>query len=146
MSEPFWETTPLHQMSRDQWESLCDGCAKCCLVQLEDEETQQLVLTDLACNLLDTKTCRCTDYKNRSKRVPTCMTLTVENLEAVLEFAPNTCAYRLIHEGSPLPDWHPLVCGKQITVHQSGNSVRDKVIHERLVSELEYEDHVIEWS
>jgi uncharacterized protein len=122
---PFWKTTPLEAMSPEQWESLCDGCGQCCLVKLEDEDTGTIHTTDVHCRLFDGKTCRCKDYPNRKKAVPDCVTLTPKDV-AELPWLPNTCAYRLIHEGKDLYPWHPLVSGDTETVHTSGASVRGK--------------------
>ena len=92
---PFWKTKTLTDMSRDEWESLCDGCGRCCLNKLEDEDTGKFLYTRAACKLLDVKTCRCTDYPNRAARVPDCVTLTPENV-GELGWLPQTCAYRLL--------------------------------------------------
>ena len=103
---PFWRTTPLHKMTPEQWESLCDGCAKCCLVKLIDSETEALSFTNVACHLLDTQSCRCQDYQNRQIRVPDCVRLTPDTLDS-LDWMPSTCAYRLVRDGQDLPQWHP---------------------------------------
>ncbi len=143
--KPFWETKTLQEMTHQEWESLCDGCAKCCLVQLEDEDTQQLVFTDVACNLLNDQTCRCTDYANRSSRVPECMTLTPDNVHTAAEFAPPSCAYRLLAVGAPLPDWHPLRQGDENATLVSGNSVAKRVRFLRDVDPEALEDFVVDW-
>lgn len=143
--EPFWVTTSLLDMDREQWESICDGCAKCCLQQLEDEDTNQLVFTDVACDLLDSNSCRCSDYQQRSVRVPECMTLTPDNVRECAAFAPPSCAYRLLVEGQPLPTWHHLVSGRKESVHESGNSVANRV---RKLSDIDLEDledYVVDW-
>ena len=132
-------------MNRDEWESLCDGCGKCCLTQLEDEASGVLVFTDVACDLLDSNTCRCTDYENRSERVPTCMTMDMSNIEACAEFAPPSCAYRLLFESKPLPDWHHLISGDRNAVHQAGKSVKNRVRKLNSVSPSELENYVVEW-
>ncbi|MCC7483107.1 MAG: YcgN family cysteine cluster protein, partial [Hyphomicrobiales bacterium] len=119
---PFWKTKTLTDMSRDEWESLCDGCGRCCLNKLEDEDTGKFLYTRAACKLLDVKTCRCTDYPNRAARVPDCVTLTPENV-GELGWLPQTCAYRLLDEGQSLPGWHPLVSGRPETVTEAGISV-----------------------
>ena len=144
-SSNFWETKALQEMSRDEWESLCDGCAKCCLTQLQDVDTEQLVFTDVACNLLNDSNCRCSDYKNRSVRVPSCLTMDQDNVEQVAEFAPPTCAYRLLVEAKPLPEWHHLVCGDKNAVHESGNSVRNRVRFERDIDEQDIQEYVVDW-
>ena len=139
---PFWETTPLAQMSREQWESLCDGCGRCCLHKLREDETDEVLFTDVACRLLDTKTCLCTDYAHRQRRVQDCISLTPEML-ADIDWLPPTCGYILVRDGEPLPWWHPLVSGTHETVHEAGISVSDRVISEREAGMLE--DHVIDW-
>jgi hypothetical protein len=142
---PFWETKSLSEMSSEEWESICDGCAKCCLTQLQDEVTEQLVFTDVACNLLDANTCRCTDYENRSKRVPTCVTMNAGNVSEAAEFAPPSCAYRLLLEGKPLPEWHHLRSGDRNEIHAAGLSVQRKVRFARDVGQDCIEDYVVEW-
>ena len=104
----FWEK-PLASLTRDQWEALCDGCGKCCLNKLEDEDTGAVALTRVACRLLDDATCRCAHYESRKKFVPDCIQLTAETIEQHMYWLPATCAYRLRHEGQPLPEWHPLL-------------------------------------
>ena len=143
--DKFWETKSLAEMTHDEWESLCDGCAKCCLTQLQDEDTERLVFTDIACNLLNDSSCRCTDYVNRSERVPTCLTINADNVEKVAEFAPPTCAYRLLVESKPLPKWHHLVCGDENAVHESGNSVRHRVRFERDVIDQDIHEYIVYW-
>ncbi len=145
MSKHFWQHKTLHEMTHQEWESICDGCAKCCLHQLEDEETHQLVFTNVACDLLNDDTCMCKDYPNRKQRVPSCMTLTPSNIEQCAEFAPPSCAYVLLHQGKPLPDWHHLVTNDKQSIHAADASVKGKVRHERDVDEDEYENYVVEW-
>lgn len=132
-------------MTHQQWESICDGCAKCCLQQLQDEQTEKLVFTDVACDLLDGKSCRCSDYANRSDRVPTCMTMTKKNVMQCVEFAPPSCAYRLLAEGKDIPDWHHLNSGQLESVHSSGNSVRGRVRFAREVDFEHLEEYVVDW-
>jgi uncharacterized cysteine cluster protein YcgN (CxxCxxCC family) len=122
---PFWKTKTLRQMSDAEWESLCDGCGKCCLVKLEDEETNELFITRLHCKLFDTKTCQCSNYPERKKHVPICVKLTPEIVETV-DWLPQTCAYRLVHEGKDLRDWHHLISGDRETIHREGWSCRNK--------------------
>lgn len=131
-------------MSPAEWESLCDGCAKCCLHKLEDEETGDVFITDVACQLLDVKGCRCRDYENRFAKVPDCLKLTPENLSQQ-DWLPETCAYRLLYEGKPLPSWHPLVSGNDQSVHLSGMSVRGRVVTEQSVQPDDMEDHIVHW-
>lgn len=142
---PFWERKALSDMSTEEWESICDGCAKCCLVQLEDETQQRLVFTDVACDLLDDNTCRCADYANRSTRVPGCISMNADNIESVAAFAPPSCAYRLLLEGKSLPDWHHLVSGRASSVHEGGHSVRHRVRFQRDINEHHLEDYVVDW-
>lgn len=143
--QPFWEAKSLFEMSPEEWESICDGCAKCCLTQLQDEQTDQLVFTDIACDLLDQGACRCTDYSNRSVRVPSCIKMNAENVQQAVEFAPPSCAYRLLIEGRALPEWHYLVSGSRSTVHDHGYSVRHRVRFRREVAEEDFEDHIVDW-
>lgn len=124
--EPFWRVKRLDEMTHAEWESLCDGCARCCLVKLEEEDDGTIHYTDLGCRLLDAGTCRCTDYKRRSARVPDCVTLTPEEVGS-LGWLPPTCAYRLVADGRDLPWWHPLVSGDPETVHEAGISVKGRV-------------------
>lgn len=129
---PFWESLTLEEMDQQQWESLCDGCGRCCAVKLQDNETGTVHYTSAACRLLDTETCRCTDYTNRKRRVADCLVL---DPQAALEFdwLPHTCAYRRIAEGRGLAWWHPLVSGDAETVHAAGISVRGQLISEQYV-------------
>ncbi|GGB96765.1 UPF0260 protein [Novosphingobium endophyticum] len=137
---PFWEW-PLDKLDRGQWEALCDGCGQCCLHKVEDADTGEIFHTNVACKLLDLKTARCTDYANRRKFVPDCLTLTLRNA-ASLDWLPPSCAYRLRAEGQPLPEWHYLVCGDREAVHRAGMSVAGKVISETVAGPL---DHHIVW-
>jgi hypothetical protein len=140
--KPFWETTALVDMNAEQWESLCDGCAKCCMQKLEDVETREIVYTNVVCHLLDRESCQCTDYAQRSHRVPTCVTLSMKDLQDPY-WLPSTCAYRLLAEGKPLPSWHPLVSGSADSVLLAGHSVHGKVICESEADDLEH--HLIDW-
>ena len=139
---PFWKTKTLAQMSRAEWESLCDGCGRCCLHKLRDEDTEELVWTSVACRLLDTHSCLCRDYPNRRAQVPDCVKLTPKKLAAI-DWLPPSCGYRLVQEGRDLEWWHPLVSGDPETVHRSGASVRDRVISERAARDLE--EHAADW-
>ena len=120
--QPFWRTKRLHEMTDAEWESLCDGCGRCCLVKFEDEDTAEIHYTDVRCKLLDADTCRCSDYPNRARKVPDCVRLTPEQVPS-LDWLPPTCAYRLLDEGRDLPWWHPLVSGDPATVVAAGISV-----------------------
>ncbi|MGI8840082.1 MAG: YcgN family cysteine cluster protein [Caulobacteraceae bacterium] len=128
-TRPFWETKSLAQMSAREWESLCDGCGLCCLVRFEDEDGGEIVPTRVACRLFDDSQCRCTDYGDRRRRVPDCIRLTPGNI-ADLPWMPGSCAYRRLHEGKPLPAWHPLITGDPESVHAAGVSVRGQTISE----------------
>ena len=139
---PFWRRKTLSEMSRPEWESLCDGCARCCLLKLEDIDTGEIAYTDIACKLLDSGACRCSDYKNRQQSVPDCVVLKPANI-ADLGWMPSSCAYRLIAEGKDLAWWHPLVSGDPSTVHDSGISVRGKVVPEQRGEDPE--DHIVTW-
>jgi len=139
---PFWKTKTLAEMSRPEWESLCDGCGRCCTVKFIDEDTGAIEFTDVACRLLDAKTCRCSNYAKRKTLVPDCIKLNAR-MAGELSWLPRSCAYRLIDEGKDLRWWHPLVSGSAETVHQAGVSVRGKVIPETEVEDAEA--RVIDW-
>ena len=141
--KPFWQTVKLADMTAAQWEALCDGCAKCCLVKLQDEDSGEIVFTDIVCNLLDQQTCRCAHYQERTKLVPDCVKLTKDNLDKI-DFMPPSCAYRLLHEGKDLPQWHPLVSGRADSVVEAGMSVKGRVIAE-MAFDGDSEDRVVDW-
>jgi uncharacterized cysteine cluster protein YcgN (CxxCxxCC family) len=138
--KPFWEK-PLFELDRGQWEALCDGCGRCCLHKLEDEDSGTLYPTNVACKLLDRRTGHCRDYKNRKKIVDDCVKLDRRKLGA-LEWLPDSCAYRLRAQGKPLPDWHYLVSGSRETVHEAGQSTRGWTVSEEDAGELEF--HIVE--
>lgn len=140
VSPIFWEDLPLEALDRGQWEALCDGCGKCCIHKLEDEETGELYATNVACRMLDRRSGFCRDYDNRHSHVPDCVTLTPEGAQNI-EWLPSTCAYVLRAEGKPLPEWHYLVCGDREEIHRAGQSVRGWTVSEDDVEELE--DHVL---
>ncbi|NJM31336.1 MAG: YcgN family cysteine cluster protein, partial [Rhizobiales bacterium] len=127
--DPYWKTKTLGEMTREEWESLCDGCGRCCLNKLEDDDTGRFHYTRAACKLLDLGTCRCSDYPNRAKRVSDCVTLTPGNVGS-LGWLPKTCAYRLLDEGKNLAWWHPLISGDPETVKQAGISIVDEAYSE----------------
>ncbi|MEQ5808398.1 YcgN family cysteine cluster protein [Alteromonas sp. NFXS44] len=155
---PFWETKTLDEMTVAEWESLCDGCAKCCLHKfIEDDDAEEAAPTDtlnqgeeihytnIACSLLNTKTCGCTRYAERTKLVPDCVKLTKENLKDIF-FMPPSCSYRRLHEGRGLPSWHPLLNkGKKAKMHQVGMSVRGKTVFETDVDLDAFEDYIASW-
>jgi uncharacterized cysteine cluster protein YcgN (CxxCxxCC family) len=140
-SSPFWKTKTLPEMTREEWESLCDGCGRCCLNKLEDEDTGRFLYTRAACKLLDLESCRCTDYANRHARVPDCVALTPENVGS-LGWLPATCAYRLLEEGKNLQWWHPLVSGRTETVTEAGIAVAGEAYSEEGITVDELVDHL----
>lgn len=140
----FWETKPLDQLSVIEWEQLCDGCARCCLHKLEDEESGELYITSIVCRYLDLDQCRCSVYAERTTKVPTCVQLTPDNLTA-LPWMPKSCSYRMLVEGEGLPSWHPLICGDPEQIHDAGVSVRSFAISEAELDDLdELEAFIIE--
>ncbi|MEO0912837.1 MAG: YcgN family cysteine cluster protein, partial [Pseudomonadota bacterium] len=126
------------------WEALCDGCGKCCLLKLEDEETAEVEYTNIACKLLDTETCRCTDYPNRKAKVPDCVVISPEKIAEIAYWMPRTCAYRLLAEGKPLQPWHPLVSGDPESVHTVGISLAGRMVLEDHVHADDLEDYIVE--
>ncbi len=142
--KPFWEEKSLQELSESEWESLCDGCARCCMIKIEDADTGEVHHTGLVCELLDLQTCRCTRYSQRHRLVKDCIELSAD-LAASLRWLPCSCAYRRVAEGRGLADWHPLVSGNQHSVHDAGISVRHKVIPANLVHEDEHQDHIVRW-
>ncbi|MDB4985129.1 MAG: hypothetical protein JWN04_307 [Myxococcaceae bacterium] len=141
MTARFWESKPLTQLSEAEWESLCDGCGKCCLHKLEDEDTGRVHLTMVACKLLDLESCRCRHYQERRRFVPACVRVRPETIASLM--LPASCAYRVLAEGGALASWHPLVSGRAESVHESGVSVRGRAISEREVAEADFEDYVV---
>ncbi|MAF48905.1 MAG: YcgN family cysteine cluster protein [Rhodospirillales bacterium] len=139
---PFWKTKKLDEMSLEEWDSLCDGCARCCLHKLEDQDSGDLSYTDVACRLLDLPTCLCANYAERTLLVPDCVELLPTNLSA-LKWLPPTCAYKLLNQGKELYWWHPLVSGDPESVHLAGVSVRGRAKSERGAGDLE--NHIVHW-
>ncbi len=140
----YWEKVPMAKMNKAEWEALCDGCGKCCLNKLEDEDTGEVALTRVACRLLDDATCLCSQYPIRHQFVPECIVLTPKTIQDNLYWLPQTCAYRLVTEGQPLFDWHPLISGNPETVHLSGVSMQYRTVSEFDVADDDWEDHIIE--
>lgn len=139
----FWQAKTLQELSEQEWESLCDGCGQCCLQKLEDEDTGQIAVTNVVCELLDLSTCRCARYERRIQEVPECIDLKRYG-EAAFRWLPVTCAYRLLAEGKDLPTWHPLLSGSAKSVHEAGQSIRSYAIPGPVADEL-LEDHIIDW-
>ena len=134
MTDQFWKVKSLDEMNPDEWESLCDGCALCCMHKIEDEGSSEVIYTNVACKLLDLDTCRCSDYKHRTSLVPDCLQLNADS-HAAFEWLPDSCAYRRLAKGEDLPRWHPLVSGRADAVHQEGISMLGES-----VSESDFED------
>lgn len=143
-NEPFWEKKTFKEMTHEEWESLCDGCAKCCLHKIEDIDSGMVYTTDVACRLLDLKSCRCKDYRHRKELVSDCLQLTPEVLKEIT-WLPRTCAYRRLAEGRGLAWWHLLVSGDPDTVIRAGISVCGKVVPEEMVKMADIEDRVVDW-
>ncbi len=139
----FWELA-LEQLNRREWEALCDGCGKCCLNKLEDEESGEICFTRVACRLLDNETCQCAQYDIRFQFVPECIVLSPKNIEETAYFMPQSCAYRLRAQGRPLPDWHYLISGDRDSIHRAGMSVKGWTVPEFEVGEEDWEDYLIE--
>ena len=139
---PFWTEKSLGDMTSEEWESLCDGCARCCLEKLQDMNTDEISYTDVACAMLNLDTCRCSNYPERQRYMPDCVELTQHNV-AELQWMPSTCAYRLLAEGKPLPDWHPLISGDLQSAMKAGISVKGRAVAEHDASDLE--NHIVDW-
>lgn len=141
-AQPFWQRKSLSEMTSSEWESLCDGCALCCLQKLEDEDTGEVYYTDVHCRYMDSDNCQCTVYQHRQQKVPECVWLTPEQAESFV-WLPPTCAYRLLAEKKPLPEWHPLITGNKDSVHEAGISIRQKGIADDQIDESEWQDRII---
>ncbi len=137
----FWVEKSLDEMTRDEWEALCDGCGLCCLIKLEDEDTDEIAYTDVACELLNIGICQCTDYPDRHEKVPTCIPLNPQNIREI-GWLPVTCAYRRLDEGQGLLPWHPLISGDPDSVHRAGISIRDWAVPEGRVAEENLPNHI----
>lgn len=146
MSQPtrqYWEEKSLKEMTRKEWEDLCDGCGKCCLNKIEDEDTGDIFFTNVGCKLFESRTCKCSNYNNRKKLVADCQILTPKKVNS-LTWLPSSCSYRRVNEGKGLPDWHHLVSGSKSTIHRAGASLKGKIVlNEQNVKDLE--DHVVDW-
>ena len=140
----WWNTKPLEALTGPEWESLCDGCAKCCLHKLEDADSGEVFYTKVRCRYLDENNCRCTDYARRSILVPSCIQLSADKLEE-LGWLPSTCAYRLRFENKPLPAWHPLVTGSSEALHEAGISIRGRSISDEYVHPDGFDEHIVHW-
>jgi uncharacterized cysteine cluster protein YcgN (CxxCxxCC family) len=140
----FWREKSLQEMTPQEWESLCDGCGKCCLVKLQDDETDEVFYTNVSCRYLSLKECRCTHYDNRTDLVEACVKLTPDKVEEFF-WLPSTCAYRLLAEKKDLPHWHPLVSGSASSVNEAGQSVKGKVFSEKIIPVEDLEDYIIRW-
>ena len=144
LGDRFWETKPLDKMNKAEWEAICDGCGKCCLNKLEDEDTGDVVMTRIACRLLDNETCLCSQYPIRHQFVPECIVLTPKTIQDNMYWLPQTCGYRLLTEGRKLYDWHPLIAGNSDLMHASGVTMQGRTIPEFEIHEDDWEDHIIE--
>lgn len=144
LAPKFWEHKKMTDLSQPEWEALCDGCGKCCLNKLEDEDTGEVALTRVACRLFDDSTCRCAQYPVRHQFVPECIVLSPANLDRNLYWMPDTCAYKLLHQGQPLFDWHPLISGTPDSVHGARVSMINATVPEFEIDEDDWEDHIIE--
>lgn len=140
----FWERFPLDKLTETEWEALCDGCGKCCLNKLEDPDTGEVALTKVACRLLDDQSCRCSQYPIRHQFVPECIVLRPDTLDQHVYWMPTTCAYRLLYQNRPLPEWHPLLTGTPQSVHDAGVSVQGWTVPEFEIDEEDWEDYIIE--
>ena len=144
MGNNFWETKNLIDMNENEWESLCDKCGKCCVIKLEDFDTQEVHYTNVSCKLLCEKSASCKDYENRKSIVPDCIILSPDNLKD-LKWMPETCAYKLLNEGKNLPYWHPLLSGNDKEIVNSGNSVKNRVTNENEIKIKNLPDYIFNW-
>lgn len=142
--QPFWERKALHEMSTEEWESLCDGCGKCCLHKLEDDETGEVHYTNIACRYLDDRDCHCQAYSDRQKLVPECLVLKPDDVQD-FHWLPDTCAYRVLASGNPLAAWHPLISGDPNSVHRAGVSAAGRTLSEVELPEEDWQDQIVHW-
>ena len=140
----WWDEKHLSEMSRSEWEQICDHCGKCCLHKLEDETDNTVYYTDIACYLVNKDSCYCGDYENRRTLVPECVQLSVDNLDQI-NWMPPSCSYRLLKQGQALPSWHHLITGDKESIHRCGKSIKARYVSETEVEEDEFEEHVVEW-
>ena len=140
----FWKNLSLSELNQSEWEALCDGCGLCCLVKLEDDETQEIAYTKVACKLLDCQTAQCSDYPNRKQHVPDCIQLTPEKLDQI-HWLPGSCAYRRINEGKSLPAWHHLITGSRHNVVKARKSAAGRCISELDVDPEEIDEYIVRW-
>ncbi len=140
----FWEKYKLAELSKNEWEALCDGCGKCCLRKIEDADTNEVFYTNVSCKLLETSTARCQNYKMRKKIVPDCIILTPNNIKKIAYWMPKTCGYRRVFEGQPLMDWHPLITGNPDSANNTKNSFQNRTIPEYEVNEEDLENYIIQ--
>ncbi len=138
-NKKFWNTTPLEKLSKQEWEALCDGCAKCCLHKLEDEKNGEIYYTDIVCNLINLDKCRCSDYNNRHINIPNCIKFNFTDI-INMDWLPDTCAYKLRHNNEPLYDWHYLISGSHDTIHKNNESIRGFA---QIDSGQDYEEHIL---
>ena len=141
--EDFWKHKNLSELSQEEWEALCDGCGLCCLYKIEDDDTGEIFLTNVACRFLDIHHGGCQLYQNRKKAMPDCVQLTLANISR-LSWLPATCAYRLLLEGKTLPDWHPLVSGSSDSVHRAGIAAAGKVVSETSIRMQDLEEYIVD--
>ncbi|MEM1161709.1 MAG: YcgN family cysteine cluster protein [Pseudomonadota bacterium] len=144
MRDRFWETIPLDEMTREEWEALCDGCGRCCVLKLEDEDTGNVHYTNVTCRLFDADKRCCGSYALRQQLVQGCVHLTPERMDEVASWMPGSCAYRRMHDGRGLAAWHPLVSGRKESVVEAGIAVAEPLIPEYEVAEEDLEDHILD--
>ena len=140
----FWEKYALEDMTKSEWEAVCDGCGKCCLIKLEDPDTAQVEYTNVACKLFDEASCQCSQYEIRKSIVPSCVFLAPETIEKASYWLPDSCGYKLLHQGYELPLWHPLLTGSREAMHEAGASMINRTIPEYEVDEEDLEDYIVE--
>ncbi|WP_018689363.1 YcgN family cysteine cluster protein [Ahrensia kielensis] len=147
VEKPYWEEKTLAEMTAGEWEALCDGCGKCCMSKLIDDDTDEIYYTTVACRLFDADSCRCSDYENRQQKVSDCVKLTPQNVGEIA-WLPTTCAYRLLNEGKPLFDWHPLISGDASSVHKADISMQRAVtaFEQDMTHDGEYLEHLVDGS